>query len=719
MGKASRKKKLIQEGFADKGRTFKSSKEVKTQREGISQPAAKKLVYLISIISIVIAIAFAVYSNALSNGFVYDDGYQILQNPWITDAKYIPEIFSKNVWGFRQNDSITNYYRPMMHLIYMFNYHIFGLKPWGFHLVNIFLHAGCSVLVFLIVLRLLRISPSSASVSSMAPPFIAALLFATHPIHTEAVTWVAGLTDVSCTFFYLLSFYFYIRSTGSILLMKGTYLLSIASFFLAALCKEIALTLPLILVVYDYASRRDEAAFSSFLKKYIPYLVVAGFYFILRFHALGQFAPKERHAELTAYQYFINIFPLITQYLEKLILPVRLNAFYVLHPISSLLEARGVVSLIITIVFVGLSIIAFRRNKVVFFGMIFIVVPLLPALYIPGLGENTFTERYLYLPSFGFVLLFASLIEWVRVKRLAAVTSLTVVLVITAGLYSWATVNRNAVWRDDYTLYTDTVGKSPDAKEPRNDFGVALLDRGKIDEAIEQLQIASKLNPYFIEAHYNLGIALSKKGRIDEAIEQYQAALKLNPKNASAHNNLGLTFFDKGLLDKAAEQFEIALQLNPYFADAHNNLGLTFLNEGRIDKAIEQYEIAIRLNPNLAEARHNLGLAFFNKGLIDKAAEQFQNALKLDENSAVAHNGLGMVFFRSGRFEEAAQQFQIALKLDPNLADAHNNMGVIYKKSGDIDKAIAEYQAAVRLNPSHVDYRANLNRAYQIRKLKP
>jgi 4-amino-4-deoxy-L-arabinose transferase-like glycosyltransferase len=278
MGKASRKKKLIQEGFADKGRTFKSSKEVKTQREGISQPAAKKLVYLISIISIVIAIAFAVYSNALSNGFVYDDGYQILQNPWITDAKYIPEIFSKNVWGFRQNDSITNYYRPMMHLIYMFNYHIFGLKPWGFHLVNIFLHAGCSVLVFLIVLRLLRISPSSASVSSMAPPFIAALLFATHPIHTEAVTWVAGLTDVSCTFFYLLSFYFYIRSTGSILLMKGTYLLSIASFFLAALCKEIALTLPLILVVYDYASRRDEVAFPSFLKKYVPYFVVAGGY---------------------------------------------------------------------------------------------------------------------------------------------------------------------------------------------------------------------------------------------------------------------------------------------------------------------------------------------------------------------------------------------------------------------------------------------------------
>ena len=201
MGKASKKKKKpFHEGDADKSRSIPSSKSsITPQIEKGLQKSSWKSPFLLFIIIILIA-SFAVYFNALFNDFVYDDKVQVLENHWIKDIKFIPEIFSKSVWSFQKGAVISNYYRPLMHLIYMLNYYIFGLNPWGFHLVNILFHAGVSVLVFIIGLRLLRESQHQASASYMIPSFIAALLFATHPIHTEAVTWVAGLPDLSFTF---------------------------------------------------------------------------------------------------------------------------------------------------------------------------------------------------------------------------------------------------------------------------------------------------------------------------------------------------------------------------------------------------------------------------------------------------------------------------------------------------------------------------------------
>ena len=309
MGKASKKKKKpIHEGHADKSRSIPSSKSSITPqiKKGL-QKSPWKSPFLLFIIIILIT-SFAVYFNALSNDFVYDDKSQVLENHWIKDIKFIPEIFSENVWSFKKESVISNYYRPLMHLIYMLNYYIFGLKPWGFHLVNILFHAGVSVLVFIIGLRLLSEAQHQASASHMIPSFIAALLFATHPIHTEAVTWVAGLTDLSFTFFYLLAFYLYIQSGTD---FKGAYLFSVALFFLASLCKEPALTLPIVLIAYDYTFKKNRDRISNYIMRYVPYLIVAGVYFILRSHALGGFAPQKRHTELSTYQYFINIYRII------------------------------------------------------------------------------------------------------------------------------------------------------------------------------------------------------------------------------------------------------------------------------------------------------------------------------------------------------------------------------------------------------------------------
>ena len=175
----------------------------------------------------------------------------------------------------------------------------------------------------------------------LSPPFIAALLFATHPIHTEAVAWVAAIPDISYTLFYLLSFYFYMRSKEG---LKSGYLISVAMFLLACFSKEPALTLPLILVGYDYLFDDPKKSICGRWKGYLPYFFVAVIYFAFRLYALGGIAPERLHENLSALQYIINIFPLFSKYLEKLILPINLNAFYVFHPIASLFETAGMLS---------------------------------------------------------------------------------------------------------------------------------------------------------------------------------------------------------------------------------------------------------------------------------------------------------------------------------------------------------------------------------------
>jgi tetratricopeptide (TPR) repeat protein len=542
---------------------------------------------------IIIAMSCAVYGNALRNGFVYDDVPQVVQNPWIREMRFVPEIFSTNVWAFQGTG--TNYYRPLMHISFMLSYYLFGLAPWGFHLVNILLHAGVTVLVFLISSRFFQAANPSASPPSQMLPFIAAVLFAVHPIHTEVVAWVGGVTDLSFTLFFLLSLYLYVLSAERGMHQKGLYLLSVASFFLATLCKEPALTFPLILVAYDYSFGREALRPLDHLKRYSPYLGVAAVYFILRVNALGGFAPVRRHGELSAFEYLINVLPLFRQYLGKLLLPIHLNAYHVFSPISSIIGPNGLRSLAVTMVFAGAVLLALKKSRPVFFALALVLVPLLPALYIPGAGENTFAERYLYLPSFGFVLLVALLAEQVVLHVPRWSVPLTVALVFAAGLYSLGTVQRNAVWKDDERLWRDVVEKSPDSAVSHYNLACTLNSRGQIDEAIGEFRTAIRLQPAAV-AYKSLGAAYQAKGLINEAIEQYRLAVRLEPADVDAHSYLAAAYAESGALDKAIEHFRIAVQLRPDSANAQYDLGTAYLEKGRPAEAIPHLEAAVRLN---------------------------------------------------------------------------------------------------------------------------
>jgi tetratricopeptide (TPR) repeat protein len=617
---------------------------------------------------IILAVSFGVYLNALFNGFVYDDEFLLLQNPWLRDARHIPEIFLSDMWAFRLKEA-TNYYRPMFHIFYMSDYYIFGLRPWGFHLTKILFHMGSSLLVFLMASTIIsRHGGGNTKTYKESVPFAAALLFATHPIHTEAVL---GITEVSLAFFYLLSFYLYVRADVA---GRGIPVTSVVFFFLAALSKETALTLPILLFAYDYSFKRDSVlhptpgTFYLLLKRYLPYLVVAGIYFILRMYAIGGFAPVKVHAELSGYEYFINVFPLFAQYLGKLILPVNLNAAYVFHPIHSLLEWRGIMAVTVTLGFIFTLYLARDRNRVVFFSLLLVVIPLLPAFYIPALGEHTFAERYLYLPSAGFVIIVSmglcGIASLDALRDRAVPIMLSVVFVITA-LYSAGTIKRNPVWKDSFTLWSDTVKKSPDSYGVRN----------------------------------NLGNAYRNQGRMDEAIEEFRAALRLKPNFVEAHNNLGLTYVDKGLLDTAIQRFKKALYLKPDYAEAHNNLGLAYTKQGATDEAVEELILALRLKPDFVEARNNLGLAYFAQGRTEGAIREFRLALSLSPESVSIHTNLGIAYSRQGRIDDAIEQYKQALMLNPDSAETHFNLGIAYRDKGLTSTAIREFEKGLKIKP--------------------
>ncbi len=591
---------------------------------------------------IIILVSFAVYFNALFNGFVFDDISQIVKNPWVKDIRYLPDIFFENVWGFVGENS--NYYRPLMHVIYLLGYHLFGLAPWGFHLINVVFHAGISVMVYLTISRLLKESQGTLSRWYHSSAFWASLLFATHPIHTEVVTAIMGIPDLSFAFFYLLAFYSHIRAEGK---MRGTYLISVLSFFVAILCKEPAVTLPIILFAYDYFSNGKKSRSLGNLMNYVPYAAMAGIYMMMRFVALGGLVTASRHTDLSRYEYLINALPLFRLYLEKLFLPTQLNFLHTFHPIRSILEMNGILSLAIAVLFGGGVWMALRKSRVAFLGLLLIALPLLPALHIPALNqelENAFAERYLYLPSYGFVLLFASLFQF-GVNRWRRSILLFVAVAFVAGLYSIGTIYRNTFWKDNYVLSEDTVRKSPDSAFSHLYLGYALFyDRGDLDRAIDEYELSLKLKPDNEDAHNKLGIVYQRKGLIDKAIEHHLVALKLNPDFGRAHNNLGLDYFMKGLNEKAIEHYLFALRLNPKFIEAHNNLGLAYYRTGRVKEAMDQYQIALFYDPNFPNAHNNMGVAYGEAGSVDKAIWHFEKALSLDPNDRNAQRNLAKAY---------------------------------------------------------------------------
>lgn len=580
--------------------------------------------------------AIAVNANTLFNDFVFDDASQVVDNNWITSVKYLPDIFTHDATHAATLGS-SNFYRPVMNVVYMANYYLFGgLRPWGFHLVNVLLHTAVALLVFLTARALLREGKTESQEPLLSAPLVAALVFALHPANSEVVAWVACVPELTFTLFCLTAFWFHRRSQR---LFDRGHLLSLAAFTIAIFCKETAVTLVPILMLYDLVRRDSRPPLGSNLARYVLFALPIALYAGMRVHALGGMAPMIRHPELSSFEIVINAVPIFCQYLGKLLLPVNLTALYVLHPVHSLLDAKFLLAAACLLVFAAALVISFRKNRDAFLALSFVIVPLLPVLYIRALG-NPFADRYLYFPSIGFALLAGMLFSYLRGKSSGAGKAAGAVLLAVLAIYATATVQRNEVWRDELTLWSDTVRKSPDSYMAHAELGRALNDMGDHDGALREYTASQRLcservallkgiegpgrdpermAPLLKECyqslallHNGLGLAHFGKGEIASAVNEYRAALAMED-NYTSHVNLGNIFYANHNDEEALREYLAAIRLDNNSSEAHNNVGCIYLSHGQLDLAIKEFQQALALNPNLQDARENLQMAMAGK----------------------------------------------------------------------------------------------------------
>ncbi len=388
------------------------------------------------LVGLLIVLALVCYGNSLFHAFVYDDEQQILQNPYVKSWHYLPQIFNSTVWSFVGAAGTTNYYRPLMTFSFLILWQIFGDIPFGFHLFNITLNAAVVVMVFYAGRRLFRDGRVG---------FVAAVLFAVHPVHTEVVDWIAAVPELEVTLFVLLTFWFFMRTTPSDESGAGEHealaeraesakranarfaswkfhAASVAAFAAALLSKEPALMFAPLALAYEFFVRPQTAEtapgalasgkLAAKAARCLPLCLVAAAYLLVRIGLFGKLAPVLQHPKVTWPQAIYSAFALVAGYAKYLFWPAPLSAFHVFHVSDSLIQPAVIAGIAICAGTASLVIAFRKRAPIVAFCILWIGVTIAPMLNARWMAANVFTERYLYLPSVGF----CWLVAWAAIR---------------------------------------------------------------------------------------------------------------------------------------------------------------------------------------------------------------------------------------------------------------------------------------------------------------
>jgi len=626
------------------------------------------------LIAALILCAALPYLNTLLNGFVYDDNRQVLDNPYLKSFHFLPQVFGTTVWSFVGMQGVSNYYRPMMTLGYALCYHLFGPLAYGFHLVNVCLHVGVVLLVFVVARRLFR---------DRAIAFVAACLFAVHPIHTEAVAWVAAVTTLEVTFFYLLTFWLFLKMAR----LRGEVspwikLAAVVSFALTIFSKEQALTFPLLAMIYEHFFRDDRAETTLWQKarRYGDFWLMDLAYVLFRIEHLGAFAPQIQLSRLGWYPSFLSALALVGQYLGKLFWPVQLCAYYVFQRGTSVFEPRVLAGIAALVACAMVFALLFRRNRAASFGFLWFFATLAPVLDIRYLAGNVFAERYLYLPSVGFCWLMGwggvNLWRFLAARRSAWRHGLVATSCALGLLLAARVVARNRDWRTDVALYSQTLKVSPTATNIRENLGVVAWNHGRIDEAEKQWNIAFKLNPNSPITLTNLGLVYAKRNEYPKAEHFFREAMLHKPDYTDPHLNLGSLMMDLGRLREAEWQLRAAVALSPLIPSCHNTLGKLYLKEGRLGEAAEQFSQSVRAAPNF-EGYDGLGDVYLEQRDFGRAKQAYAAASHINPYDSRAHFGLACIAAAAGRRQAALAEYARGFETDPNNQEAKSAVQVL------------------------------------------
>jgi tetratricopeptide (TPR) repeat protein len=684
-------------------------------------------------ILLIILLSLLAYSNTFESSFHFDDDPAIVKNPIIKDLRYFAEPSSAR--DFRGNFEYKTFKRRYIgYLSFALNYRLHGLNVTGYHIVNLFIHICTSLLLYFFTMLTFKtpfLRSSKIREYKRGIALFIALLFACHPLQTQAVTYIWQRITSLSTLFYLLSLVAYIKwrllsqsaevraQTAEIKEKKTSfpapgramlYLLSLASAVLAIKTKEIAFMLPVMLTLYEFIFFRGKIQKRVlYLVPFLVTMLIIPLTLISIDKPVGELIGDidetvKGHTPLSRGEYLLAEFRVLVTYLRLIFLPVNQNLDYHYPRFYSFFNIEVFLSFVFLSFILGLSVyLLFRyretapHTRIISFGIIWFFVNLLLESSIIPL-HNVIYEHRMYLPSVGIFLALSIVIFMVIEKWKAYARLITVMLAVIITVLTGATYARNSVWKDELTLWQDVVNKSPNKVRGYNSLCVEYTSRNLLNKAIEQCLAAISYDPKYYMAYHNLGMAYHLLGSIDMAIKYYQIAIKLKTDVPETHDNLGNAYKSKGLIDKAIEEYQIALELEPR-AVSHNDLCSAYIYKGLYRMAIEQCLTAVNLNPSDYMAYHNLGNAYEIQGLTDMAIEQYLMSIKLNPDNPKAHHNLGVAYKHKGLLNKAIGQYLLAIKFEPDYASAYHNLGVAYESQGKTELAIRAYNNALSLRP--------------------
>lgn len=605
-------------------------------------------------------LTFAIYASSLPHPFVrWDDGLLIYENPAL---RSITPSTLKTI--FTTFD--PELYIPLTFFTYQIDYLIGGTHAAIYHIGNLLWHTlnalGVAWLVFLLSRR------------KWAAIFCG-LLFAVHPLHTEAVAWASARKDVLSTFFFLGSLiaYLYYRSAPQ----RRKYYISLCLFTLGLLAKVTVLTFPVVLLLIDWRDHRKWDREMFFEK--IPFFALT-----IAFGIIAWVGKTSVLGSSTLTQKILMAPVSIVFYLEKIVLPIRLSVLYPFFGDVTLRRPDVLLPFIALLLLVLATLVSLRWTREFFFGLAFFLVTVSPSLLNFAKGDFLYfaSDRYAYIPSIGIlfliVLAVSRLCEW-RERWLKPCISIAVIVLIALSVLARA---QSLVWRDSDSLFQNTLRFYPDTYTALNNLGNYYRVSGMHKEEViplltRALAVIRKYGHGSVEARTaesrvltNLASEYREQGDLAAAERSAREAIALDPQNYHAHVAWGVIQFQQGNLAGAEVSYRTAIALRPDFATAFMNLGSLLVGQSRLEEGIAQYRLAIAANPFYPQAHFNLGVALQKTGKSHEAITSYEEAIRLQPQYIAARINLGILLYNARKVNEAVQQFEAVLQQDPGNRQA-------------------------------------------------
>jgi len=590
------------------------------------------------------------------------------------------------------------------------NYALDGLNVRGYHAFNLAVHLLSALVLFGIARRTLE-EGSFRDRLGAAAVWLAgaiALIWEVHPLQTESVTYIIQPTELLMGLFLLLTLYCTLRGARSDR-PRPWYLLAVVFCALGMGCKQVMVSAPLIVLLYDRVFLASSFR-ELWQKRAGLYLGLAATWLLLGLLVAVLVAGTPHRAtgfairNLTPWNYLMTEAGVILYYLQLCFWPRPLVIDYFDWPIASSLD-DVLLPVIAILGLLGTTVWAFRRRPWLgFLGAWFFLILAPTSSFLPTAGEVA-AERRMYLPLAAVVAITVigafELGKRLFNKRHGVVLGCLAVASVVV-LFTFLTIQRNQDYKSDVIILQDTVNKRPNNARAHTNLGIALAETGRLNEAIAQCEAAVQLKPNNAIPLSNLGSALLLAGRARDAIAEYNLALRIQPGNAAIHNHMAKALLQSGNVRGAIEEGQRALQLNPELAEAHKNLADALLRAGRVAEAIDHYQRAIQLKPDYVEAHYHLATTLEEMGRPVDAIKQYEEALRTAPDFAITQNNLAWLLAtldppnadpaRAVALAERACQstgYQAAPYLD--------TLAVAYAAAGRFTDAIATAQKAIDL----------------------